>query len=240
MKYLYYIYQYLIALPLFVLMTLFCAISTIICQHWRNSNWLHAIQAFWSRSFFYLLFLPVSVSGLEHIKPDTSYVFVANHQSMSDVFLIYGWLPVIFKWLMKYELRRVPFVGSACKAAGHIFVKRGNSAAAVQSLKEAEQVLHGGVCTVIFPEGTRSNDGQVGRFKRGALQIALDLKLPIVPISLSGCYEVMNRHEAHANYHPVHMHVGEPIDISKLAEEDVTTAIEQLRQAVISGIRPLD
>lgn len=236
MKYLYYIYQYLIALPLFVLMTLFCAISTIIFQHWRNSWWLHAIQAFWSRSFFYLLWLPVRVTGLENIRPNTSYVFVANHQSMADVFLIYGWLPVIFKWLMKYELRRIPFVGTACKAAGHIFVKRGNTAAAAQSLYECEQVLHDGVCTVIFPEGTRTADGQVGRFKRGALQIALDLKLPIVPISLTGCYEVMNKNEFHANYHPVHMHVGKPIDISQLAEENVTTAIEQLREAVMSGM----
>ena len=89
---------------------------------------------------------------------------------------------------------------------------------------------------MIFPEGTRSEDGQVGRFKRGALQIALDLKLPIVPISLSGCYEVMNRHEAHANWHPVHMHVGKPIDISALAEENVAAAIEQLREAVIAGM----
>ena len=222
MKYLYRIYQYLIALPIFALITIFTAVTTIIFQHWRNSWWLHAIQAFWSRSFFYLLFLPVRVTGLENIDSHTSYVFVANHQSMADVFLIYGWLPVIFKWLMK--------------AAGHIFVKRGNTAAAVQSLKEAERVLHDGVCTVIFPEGTRSENGQTGRFKRGALQIALDLKLPIVPISLSGCYEVMNRHEFHANWHPVHMHVGKPIDISTLAEEDVPTAIEQLREAVIQGL----
>ena len=78
--------------------------------------------------------------------------------------------------------------------------------------------------------------GQVGRFKRGALQIALDLKLPIVPISLSGCYEVMNRHEVFANYHPVHMHIGKPIDISTLAEENIPTAIEQLREAVIEGM----
>lgn len=236
MKIFYYIYQYLIALPIFVLLTIFTSVSTILFQHWRNSWWLHGIQAFWSRSFFFLLFLPVRITGLENINSHTSYVFVANHQSMADVFLIYGWLPVIFKWLMKDELRKMPFVGSACKAAGHIFVKRGNTAAAIQSLKEAEKVLHDGVCTVIFPEGTRSNDGQVGRFKRGALQIALDLKLPIVPISLSGCYEVMNKHEFHANHHAVHMHVGKPIDISSIAEEDVQQAIEKLRETVIAGM----
>ena len=236
MKYLYYLYQYLIALPLFAVLTLFTAIITIICQHWRNSWWLHDIQAFWSRSFCYLLFLPVKVTGTENIDRHTSYVFVANHQSMADVFLVYGWLPVIFKWLMKYELRRIPFVGTACKAAGHIFVKRGNTAAAAQSVHAAEQILHDGVCTVIFPEGTRSLNGQVGRFKRGALQIALDLKLPIVPISLSGCYEVMRKGEWHANRHAVHMHIGKPIDISTLADEDVQQAIDDLREAVIAGI----
>lgn len=232
----YIIYQYLIALPIYVLITLFTAITTIIFQHWRNSNWLHAIQAFWSKSFFWLLFIPVKVTGTENIRQNTSYVFVSNHQSMADVFLIYGWLPVIFKWLMKYELRKIPFVGTACKAAGHIFVRRGNTAAAAQALHEAEKVLHDGVCTVIFPEGTRTEDGKVGKFKKGALQIALDLKLPVVPISLSGCYEVMNRHEWYAHRHPVHIHIGKPIDISTLADEDIPTAIETMRQAVIDGM----
>ena len=90
----------------------------------------------WSRSFGWLLFLPVTITGKENIKPGQSYIFVANHQSMLDVWIIYGWLPVIFKWLMKAELRKVPFVGSACKAAGHVFVDRSSPMAAKRSLEE--------------------------------------------------------------------------------------------------------
>lgn len=233
MKYLYFIYQYLIAWPLLLLLTIFTAVFTVCTVHWRNAEFVHKVQQFWSRSFFWLMFLPVSVDGIEHIKPKQSYVFVANHQSMFDVWLVYGWLPVIFKWLMKAELRKVPFVGTGCKAAGHIFVDRRNAKAAMESLKEVEKQLVDGVCTVIFPEGTRSLDGEVGRFKRGAFQIAWDLGLPVIPLSLDGCYEVLPKGKPFVQRHPVHMHIGAPIDLKQFA--DSNEAIEAVRAAVISG-----
>ena len=229
----YILWQYLIALPLLTVLTAFTALFTICTVHWRNAEWVHKEQQFWSRAFFWLLFLPVSVDGEEHIQPGQSYVFVSNHQSMFDVWLIYGWLPVIFKWLMKAELRKVPFIGSGCKAAGHIFVERRNAKAALESLKEVEKQLVGGVSTVIFPEGTRSENGEVGRFKRGAFQIALDLGLPVIPLSLTGCYEVMPKGKAFVHRHPVHMHIGEPIDLKQF--EDPNEAIEAVRNAVING-----
>ena len=142
----YWIYQYLIAWPILVLLTAFTAFFTICTVRWRNAEWVHKEQQFWSRSFFWLMFLPVSVDGEEHIQPGQSYVFVSNHQSMFDVWLVYGWLPVIFKWLMKAELRKVPFIGSGCKAAGHIFVERRNAKAALASLKEVEK-QRDGKCT---------------------------------------------------------------------------------------------
>ena len=181
------------------------------------------------------MFLPVSVDGTEHIRPGQSYVFVSNHQSMFDVWLVYGWLPVIFKWLMKAELRKVPFVGTGCKAAGHIFVERRNAKAAMESLKEVEKQLTGGVCTVIFPEGTRSLNGELGRFKRGAFQIAIDLGLPVIPLSLSGCFDVMPKGALAVRRHSVHMHIGEPIDLKQYS--DPNDAIEAVRSAVAAGIR---
>lgn len=233
---LYIVYQYLIAIPVLVVLTIFTALFTILLCPWRNSRLVHAEQAFWSRSFCYLMFLPVKVDGLENIQPGQSYVFVSNHQSMFDVFVIYGWLPVIFKWLMKAELRKVPFVGIACKAAGHIFVDRKNARASVESLAEIEKQLRDGVCTVIFPEGTRTKDGQLGRFKRGAFQVALDLSLPVIPISLSGCYEVMNRNAKTVTWHPIHMHIGKPIDLKQFPQEDPAVAINAVRDAVAEGI----
>ena len=131
---LYGLYQYIVVWPIMVVLTLFTAVFTMIFVPFRNAEFVHRVQQFWSRSFYRLMFLPVTVEGLEHIQPGQSYVFVSNHQTMFDVWLIYGWLPVIFKWLMKAELRKVPFVGTACKAAGHIYVDRKNPKAALESM----------------------------------------------------------------------------------------------------------
>ena len=229
----YWLWQYLIAWPLLVVLTVFTAVFTVCTVFWKNAEFVHKVQQFWSRSFFWLMFLPVSVDGQEHIVPGQSYVFVANHQSMFDVWLVYGWLPVIFKWLMKAELRKVPFVGTGCKAAGHIFIDRRSTKAAMESLKEVEKQLVNGVCTVIFPEGTRSLNGEVGRFKRGAFQIAWDLGLPIIPLSLDGCYDVLPKGKPFVYRAPVHMHIGEPIDLKQFS--DPNEAIEAVRNAVIAG-----
>lgn len=229
----YWLWQYLIAWPLLMVLTVFTAVFTVCTVFWKNAEFVHKVQQFWSRSFFWLMFLPVSVDGQEHIVPGQSYVFVANHQSMFDVWLVYGWLPVIFKWLMKAELRKVPFVGTGCKAAGHIFIDRRNAKAAMESLKEVEKQLVNGVCTVIFPEGTRSLNGEVGRFKRGAFQIAWDLGLPVIPLSLDGCYEVLPKGKPFVYRAPVHMHIGEPIDLKQFSNPN--EAIEAVRNAVIDG-----
>ena len=231
----YILYQYLIAWPILSCLTVFTALFTICTVHWRNAEFVHKVQQFWSRAFFWLMFLPVSIDGTEHIKPGQSSVFVSNHQSMFDVWLVYGWLPVVFKWLMKAELRKVPFVGTGCKAAGHIFVERRNAKAALESLHEVERQLVNGVCTVIFPEGTRTENGEVGRFKRGAFQIAIDLGLPVIPLSLSGCFEVLPKGKPYVHRHPVHMHIGEPIDLKQFSEP--ADAIEAVRNAVIAECR---
>lgn len=228
------LYQYIIAWPTIVILTLFTAVFTILFVPFRNAEFVHKVQQFWSRSFFRLMFLPVTVEGLEHIKPGQSYVFVSNHQSMFDVWLVYGWLPVIFKWLMKAELRKVPFVGTACKAAGHIYVDRKNPKAAIESMENVKKQLKNGICTVIFPEGTRTKNGQVGRFKRGAFQIALDLKLPVIPISLSGCYDVLPKGKPFVYPRPVRMYVGEPIDITQF--ENNNDAIDFVRNKVIENV----
>ena len=234
LRFLYCCYQ-LLVLPILILNTLLCAIITMIFFPFNNTAPIHWVQILWCRLFFYWLFIPVTIDGKGNINPRQSYVFVANHASMFDVFLIYGWLPVVFKWLMKKELRRIPFVGTACKAAGHIYVDRSNAKASAESLNDIKRQLHNGVSTVIFPEGTRSKDGNLGRFHSGAFRIAFDLNLPVVPLSLTGCYNVQRKGEIFVHRHPVHLHIGQPIDISQF--EDKNEAMEFVRQAVEKGIR---
>ena len=236
MKILYILYQYLIGFPLVIVVTLFTAIFTIVCFPWKNGKAPRAVQVFWSRSVLWLLLVPITVTGRENVDPKQSYVFVANHQSFLDVFAVYGWLPNNFKWLMKKELRKIPFVGTACAVAGHIFVDRSNPRAALQSIEYIKAELVDGISTVIFPEGTRTKTGQMGRFKQGAFKIAMDLNLPVVPISLSGFHQAMPSGSYFINPHArVHLHIGKPVDLSQF--EDINQAMTYLRDCVEEGIK---
>ena len=239
MKPLYIIYQYLIAFPLIIVVTLFTAIFTILCFPWKNGKAPRAVQVFWSRSVLWFLLIPIKVTGQENVDPKQSYVFVANHQSFLDVFAVYGWLPNNFKWLMKKEIRKVPFVGTACAVAGHIFVDRSNPRAALQSMDHIKKELVDGISTVIFPEGTRTKTGEMGRFKQGAFKIAMDMGLPIVPLSLGGFFKAMPSGQAFANPRSrVSLHIGKPIDISQF--NDINEAMAAVREKVAEGLsKPL-
>ena len=235
MKPLYIIYQYLIAFPLIIVVTLFTAIFTILCFPWKNGKAPRAVQVFWSRSVLWFLLIPIKVTGQENVDPKQSYVFVANHQSFLDVFAVYGWLPNNFKWLMKKEIRKVPFVGTACAVAGHIFVDRSNPRAAFQSMDHIKKELVDGISTVIFPEGTRTKTGEMGRFKQGAFKIAMDMGLPVVPLSLGGFFKAMPSGQAFANPRArVSLHIGKPIDISQF--NDINEAMEYLRNEIAKNI----
>ena len=236
MKPLYIIYQYLIAFPLIIVVTLFTAIFTILCFPWKNGKAPRAVQVFWSRSVLWFLLIPIKVTGQENVDPKQSYVFVANHQSFLDVFAVYGWLPNNFKWLMKKEIRKVPFVGTACAVAGHIFVDRSNPRAALQSMDHIKKELVDGISTVIFPEGTRTKTGEMGRFKQGAFKIAMDMGLPVVPLSLGGFFKAMPSGQAFANPRArASLHIGKPIDISQF--NDINEAMEYLRNEIANGIQ---
>ena len=235
MKYLYIVYQFLIAWPLVIVATLFTAIFTIICFPWKNGAVPHTIQVLWSRSILWLLLVPVKLTGKENVDTKQSYVFVANHQSFLDAFVVYGWLPNYFKWLMKKEIRKVPFVGTACAVAGHIFVDRSNPRAALKSVEMVKKELVDGISTVIFPEGTRTKTGEMGRFKSGAFKIAMDMGLPVVPISMKGLYEAMPSGRAYVNPGShVTLHIGKPIDISQFT--DINEAMAAVREKVAEGL----
>ena len=125
MKVLYILYQLFIALPILLVLTILTAIVTIIGSWIGNPHfWGYYPGKIWSQLFCYVLLIPVKVVGHPEVLKKTSYVFVANHQGSFDIFLIYGFLGRNFKWMMKKSLRKMPFVGKACEAAGHIFVDK--------------------------------------------------------------------------------------------------------------------
>jgi len=153
----YQLYAWLIFLPLVVLLTLLFSALTVIFATLVNPEWASRVFAVtWAKVCAYLTPVRVSVEGGENAHREQSYVVVTNHQSMYDILLLYGWLELDLKWVMKKELRKVPGIGLGCEKAGHIFVDRRKPRQAAQAIKEALGRLGSGVGILFFPEGTRS------------------------------------------------------------------------------------
>ena len=190
---LYKIYSFLIALPLFAVATIITALVVILASFCGDKKYACChLTKWWSRITLWLFLIPVSVEGRGHIDKRQSYVFLANHQGYFDIFLMYAYLGHSFKWMMKEYLRRIPFVGLACERSGQIYV--GDTRASMQTaVRRAQDTLRGGMSMVIFPEGTRTYDGTMNPFKKGAFTLANEIGLPIVPLTINGSFRVFSR-----------------------------------------------
>lgn len=214
MKYLYRIYQLLIALPLIAVYTLITSLMvTIGCTLGNGHFWGYYPGKWWAQFIIRILLLPVKVEGRENLVKGQSYVFVANHQGAFDIFLIYGFLSRNFKWMMKRQLRQMPFVGKACESAHHIFVDKRGASKIRETYDRARQTLQGGMSLVVFPEGARSFTGHMGVFKRGAFMLADDIELPVVPLTINGSFDIMprTRDMKWVVWHPLRLTIHKPI-----------------------------
>lgn len=214
MKYLYRTYQLLIALPLIAVYTLITSLMvTIGCTLGNGHFWGYYPGKWWAQFIIRILLLPVKVEGRENLVKGQSYVFVANHQGAFDIFLIYGFLSRNFKWMMKRQLRQMPFVGKACESAHHIFVDKRGASKIRETYDRARQTLQGGMSLVVFPEGARSFTGHMGVFKRGAFMLADDIELPVVPLTINGSFDIMprTRDMKWVVWHPLRLTIHKPI-----------------------------
>ncbi len=237
MKILYALYQICFALPLLLVITILTALVTIIGSMLGSAHlWGYYPGKIWSRLILILLLIPVRVKGREHLQPRTSYVFTPNHQGSFDIFLIYGYLNRNFKWMMKQSLRKIPFVGKACESAGHIFVDRHNPRTIIATMKQAKETLKDGVSLVVFPEGARTFTGKMGEFRKRAFQLADDLQLPVVPITIEGSFEILPRTAKWISWHPMTLTIHPPIPPKGKGAENTHAMAEEAYQAVASAL----
>jgi len=212
---LYIIYTWLFFAPVFVVLTFITAVVTIAgCLLGGEKVFAYYPGMIWSRLTCLLALCPVTVEGRENVERGRSYVFVSNHQGAFDIFLIYGFLGVPVKWIMKASIGRIPFVGAACRAAGFIFVDHSTPKAAAKSVKDAGYALRNGTSVVVFPEGSRTHTGRMSRFKRGAYQIATEHGLPAVPITLNGTFHVLPVGSLHLRRHRMEMIIHPAVSAS--------------------------
>ena len=212
LRILYFIYQWFIAGPIFVAATLITALITAIGSLIGNRDfWGYWPPKYWSMFTCRLFLMKVVVTGRENIDKNTSYVFVANHQGAYDIWSIYGYLNHNFKWLMKKELEKIIAVGWACKSAGHVFVDDSSIHGIKTTIQESEKTLKDGMSLVIFPEGSRTWDGQMIPFKRGAFMLAAEFKLPVVPITIDGSFKALPRSTYNMTPATIRLTIHQPI-----------------------------
>lgn len=230
-------YKYLVFAPLVVVWTTICASLVLVFAPFTSSRTASRLAAVpWARVLAWFTPMTVEVKGRHHIDPGQSYVLVSNHQSQYDIFVLYGWLGVDFKWVMKRELRKVPGIGVACDKLGHIFIDRSNHAAALATLEAAKTKIVNGTSVIFFPEGTRSRDGKLKRFKRGAFRMALDLGLPILPLTVTGTRDVLPADTSDLLPGSASLIIHEPVAVAGLKATDCQSLSDQVREVIASGL----
>ena len=188
---LYQVYVWLIFYPLGFVITMMAGWTTVlVATIWSPRVASRYVAANWGRVICWMTPVRVSVEGGGNADPSKTYVVVCNHQSQYDIFLVYGWLKLDLKWVLKAELRKIPGVGIGCEKAGHIYVDRSNPELARKAVRDALDSVGDGVGVLFFPEGTRSFNGKMGPFKKGAFRVAISQKLPILPVTLVGTRDI--------------------------------------------------
>ena len=232
-------YQVVILLPFIAILTVFVfGTVSVLCVFFDKDKVMHPLSRIWGKSIVYASLLPVSVKGLEKLRNNQQYIYVANHSSYYDVFLLSGFLPFPKRWMMKRSLERIPFFGSGCRHAGFVFVDKENLSAVKATYHHALSTLREGVSLIIFPEGCRSDDGHLGKFSQTPVTLANEVQIPIVPITINGTFNVLPHFRRFVTWHPLGLVVHDPVMPRGASNEQIRIMSQQVYNSVHTGISP--
>lgn len=231
---LYILYTWILFVPVMLLATVAFGLTCLALAPVfgpRRTSQLTAVP--WARLGLWLSGIRVRIEGRENVEAGQSYVIVANHLSHIDIWLLYGYLGLDFRWVMKQELRHVPVIGISCATLGHVFIDRSDHEKAMASLDAAKRRIVDGTSILFFPEGTRSRSGRLQVFKKGAFRMALDLDLPVLPVTLSGTREVLRPESALLQPGTIHLRIHDPVPVTGKTPEQLA---EASRDAILAGL----
>lgn len=195
----------------------------------RSGRWYHRAARFWSKFTLWLFGIRVSVAGLEHLDPAKRYVYVSNHASMFDIPAIFVAIPDDIRIVLKKELTRVPLWGWALKVGPYISIDRFNAKEAMGSLDRALETIRRGASVLVFAEGTRSLDGKLQPFKRGAFALAARSGVPIVPVTINNSFNILPKGSLKIQPADIRIVVDKPIESAGVAgKEDELKLMEQV------------
>ncbi len=224
----------LVRVPLIIVATIvYGSLSLLRSFSDNNGEKQAAVSRAWARTLLRIGGARVIPFGLENIEPNTSYVFAANHASYMDTPCILANIPASFRFLANDYLFKIPFLGTHLTRAGHIPVVQGNPRESLKAMTEAGKTIRARrISVLIFPEGGRSEDGQLREFREGAAFIAIKAGVPIVPVGLKGSHDLLPMHSAHVRPGTVELRIGDPIPTEGLTIRDRAELTEKLHARV--------
>ena len=201
----------------------------------RSSRVFHAYCRSWARVSLAICGVKIRVEGIENIRNGKGFVYVSNHAGLFDIPTVIAGIPDQIRIVYKRELHWIPIFGWGLKFGSYIAVDRGRSVQAQQSLQKAIARIRSGESVLLFAEGTRTLDGKLQPFKRGAFHIAFKSGVPVVPLTINGSFKILPKHSFSINPGEVSLVLGTPIHLAgiqgKEAElklmEEVHGAIEK-------------
>jgi 1-acyl-sn-glycerol-3-phosphate acyltransferase len=209
-----------------------CSLALLARPLWRRS--VIALQPYWARTVLACAGVKVRVNAAA-AAPPAPVVYVSNHQSGLDILVMIAWMPDSVRFVAKKEMASAPFTGWCMRAADYIFIDRANSERAKQSLREAAaQLRHGGRSVIIFPEGHRHPPGTLGPFKMGAIHLAMEAGVPVVPVGITNSGVLMERKSLISRSGSVDINIGPPLDPTRYVGRE-----KQLRDLLRVAVKHL-
>ncbi len=230
-----FVWSMIFVAPLIILSTLvFGFISIVQSLFDKTGRAMIGTARKWARSLLKIVRIRVTVEGLENIDPNAAYVFASNHLSYMDTPVVLSHIPMQFRFMAKKGLFQIPFLGTHLIQAGHIPVPREDPRAAVKTLtRAAEMIRDRGISILVFPEGGRSEDGNLQPFKEGAAYIAIKAGVPIVPIALIGTRQILPMGAATFHAGKVRLRISNPIPTNGMTLRDREALTERVREAIV-------
>lgn len=234
---LYPLYKYLVYMPFIAIWTVTNFLGVVAVAPFSArlaSRWFGGM---WGRGLLRAIPGRLEVRAAPGFDPQQSYVIASNHLSLIDIPVLYGWLDLDLKWVMKKEVRNIPVIGVGCALLGHIFLDRANREAAIETLQAFRSRLAPGTSILFFPEGTRSRDGKLHAFKMGAFHMARDLELPILPVTIRGTEAILPPDGIDLSPGRAEMIIHPPISQAQVCSMDAEALRDMTREIIAA---PLD
>jgi 1-acyl-sn-glycerol-3-phosphate acyltransferase len=226
----------------FLLLNTLIAVITILFSVWsiflalfdKKGTIIHRYGATpWAKVVLWICGVKLETEGLENVEPSLPRIYMSNHQSYFDIFAVLAGLPVNFKFILKQELMKIPILGPAIRRAGYIGIDRSEPKKALRSMNEAANRIKSGVSVLIFPEGTRSDNGDVQLFKKGGFHLAIKSGCDIVPVAIINSRNIVPKGSRKINRGSIIMNIGQAISIKKYPKRQIDRLIEETRKKII-------